>query len=487
MVSPSEPNKSTHITLTFISKHFSGRKAMRPALIIVYLFLIQIGSFAGQVVINGHVDNGSGRSIQLITFVDYLSKQEKVLASGSIGEDGSFQLEFELQETCLAYLKSGFQKGELYLEPDQHYKVRVNLNEDQYHFNFSVRGDLEMQIEDSGAPGLNRLIRDFNSTYNQLMINEFGDSYSRISKDKVLRMMDSLNNMYAQSDNAFFREYIRYRLALLELSSRVKSKGSIASEYLEGQAILYNNVEYMEFFSQFFSQMLITSTNIISSQDLKEMVNTGADYLPMEDKLRSLSYLENPRLRELVLIKSLQDLYFTGGFDRKQILKFLKQVGNRGSYKQNKIIASNLVTELTRFARGTEAPDIKAEDETGITISVRDLLDMPAYIIFYNSKNLSCIAEMDLVKELLKDFSGKIQFISISLDDSFETMERVKQERGYDWSFFYTGINEGLLGNYRINKLPHCTMLNSRGLFIDHSAPFPSENLAGYLYRVLQD
>jgi hypothetical protein len=487
MVSNSETNKSNNITLANITKHLIRKITMRSAFLLVPLFLIHFGSFASLVTIDGKVENGQDRSIQVVTFKDYLSRQEKILATGTIGEDGSFQLQFELDETCLAYLKSGLQKGELYLEPAHRYKVSITLSKDQYHYNFSAKDNLEIKIEDSGTSGLNHMVREFNTVYNQLMISQFGDSYSRINKNKVLKMMDSLNSRYAHTENLFFREYIRYRLALLELSSRVKSRGAIASEYLEGQPILYYNVEYMEFFIQFFSQMLLTSPNIITSQELKETINLGDSYHPLENKLKSLSYLNDPRLRELVVLKGLLDLYFTGGFDRKQILKFFDQVAGNGNYKENRIIAKNLIKELTRFAPGTRAPDIIAKDTEGQTTSIMELLSMPAYIIFYNSKNLSCIAEMDMVKELAKDFSGKIQFISISLDETFETMERIKQERGYDWSFLYAGINAGLVGEYRINKLPHCIMLDRQGLLIDQTAPFPSENLAGYLYRVLQD
>jgi peroxiredoxin len=425
--------------------------------------------------------------VQVIGYADNLSKLETVLGSATIGPDGSYRMEFLLDETCLSFFEIGFRRGELYLMPGHSYTVNCTIGQEQYYFNFSQQENLRLQISDPAAPDLNRMIQDFNQLYNRLMLEQFNDAYSRISKEQVKNLVDTLEISPGNADLPYFHNYVRYRLALLELSSRIKSRESIAEEYLNAQPILYNNIEYIEFFIQFFSQFLLTSPREIPVTELKDMVNEAATYHSLEERLNRFTYITGAEFRELALLKGLMDLYHTGGYERQQILTFYKQLASQSRFEKIREIANNLVTVSTRFARGTRAPEITVHDKDGQEKKLTEINASPTYVIFYSSKNLSCIAELDMVGDIMKEFKGKISFISLSLDPSMETMDRVRQERGYEWPFYFAGNDRDLVRKYGIQRLPKCILLNTDGTFLDYSAPAPSENLAGYLYRVLHD
>ncbi len=454
--------------------------------LLLHLILIQFGAIAGEVIVEGEIGNGKGKPVQLIAYADHISGLETVLGATTIGQDGYFKLDVDVDDVRLAIIEIGLQRGEFYIMPGHHYTINLNVPPDTYHFNFSQTDNLALIIKDSEAPDLNQLIQEFNILYNQLMLEQFKDAYSRINRQKVANLTDSINSVYQNIDQPYFKAYLQYRLALLELSSRVKSRESMAVEYFVGRPILYNNVEYMEFFNQFFSQFLITSSKTISSSELKAFVNEGTNYFALDEALQRFPYLSEKQFREVALLKGLKDLYHAGGFDRKQILMFFKQIARESGFPENKAIAENIIILLTRFARGSEAPDLILQGVDKQSQHLSDLPSSPTYIIFYNSKNLSCIAELDMLKTIKDDYKGKVHFVSVSLDESFETMARVKQERGYEWTFLYGGNDQEIIGKYKITRLPKCVMLDSQRAFINYIAPAPSENLAGYLYRVLE-
>ena len=255
------------------------------------LLLLRHDLNADEVRISGKISNGDGHNVRLITYTDYISKLETVLGSAIVADDGSYDLQVNIDKISFAFIEVGLQRGEIYLIPGHAYSVDFEIDKEIYHFSLSKSENLILEITDAKAPDLNGMIQEFNSTYNELMVSRFYSSYSRITKAKVKELTDSVNSKYTSVSEPYLKDYIRYRLAILELSSRTKSRESIAREYLTKQPILLNNVEYMEFFNQFFSHFLITSPNMLSSVELKEMVNDGESYLPLANALKKFPYL----------------------------------------------------------------------------------------------------------------------------------------------------------------------------------------------------
>ncbi|MEA3476546.1 MAG: hypothetical protein U9R60_00055, partial [Bacteroidota bacterium] len=383
-------------------------KALRFAVLFYILSFAPLLVVADSVKISGKAESGAGKLVRVIKLSDQISKLEEVISTGTVNADGTFAFSVDITETQSTVLEIGLQRGEIYLQAGHQYKVNAKYIKEDYHVTLTYQENLELEIQDSREPGLNTLIQDFNNMYNQFMLDNFSTAYGMLNKARVTELIDTVNEHYKDIYQPYFRAYIKYRIALLELSGRVKSKEMLANQYFIGQPILYNNIEYMEFFNQYFSQLLITSSQTISNQELLSLINEELDYHGLEEKLKLFPFLADKQFRELALLKSLKDLFYTTGFDRKNILKYLSQLARESNYPQNRAIALALTVSLTRFARGTKAPDIMMEDPVHKQITLDDLPEKPTYLIFYTSKNLSCIAEMDLLKDISKEFAGKM-------------------------------------------------------------------------------
>ena len=434
-------------------------------------------------VIRGIAKNAEGQSVRIITYLDQISYIEKTIARTIIGTEGKFDIQLDLDHTIFAFIDIGFQKGEIYLEPGKNYLINVEFDPDRSYFGSAEQSRIELEILSPSGNELNQKIRQFNEMYNNFMTENFTSAYSRISKAKAEEFISLIKAEFTVQEHPYFKNYVRYKLASFEQFAILKSKLSLAETYFLNQPILYENVEYMYFFNQFFSQFFLINSNIIPNEELLSLVNDTKDHYLIFETLARFSYLANDQLRELVLLKTLNDLYFTTGFDKLNILQFLRQISKQSKYTPNRKIADNLIRLLTRFSKGSPAPDITLIDKDNEKVLLKDLVASPVYLVFYKSGNLSCIAEMDLLKKIEKEFEDKIDFISISADPSVDELLKLKQQRNYNWVFLHYNNNPEIFERFGIRSFPVFIMLDKNYQFLDYSAPAPSENLKNYLYQ----
>lgn len=263
----------------------------------------------------------------------------------------------------------------------------------------------------------------------------------------------------------------------MEQFMKLKSRETLAREYLIGQQVLYNNVEYFYFFSQFFDKYLLAGNRYISYAQAEDMINENLPALQILDTLDQDPVLKDDYLKELVLLSSLKELSKTPGFKKPNILAVIGQIKDQSNYKSNREIASNLVQRINWLQPGTQAPEFILTGTDGEVHRLSDFKGKYTYLGFFISQSPSCQVEIDQQSRLYDDFRDKVNFISISADQDINTLKDYTRKKNISWTVLHYDDDYDLLYRYDVRTFPIYLLIDPSGKIYCNPAPMPTENI----------
>jgi peroxiredoxin len=188
-------------------------------------------------------------------------------------------------------------------------------------------------------------------------------------------------------------------------------------------------------------------------------------------------------MRELVLIKTLKELYYSPLYFPQNILSILDQIIGTSPFPLHRSISMNVRQALTRLQKGTIAPDFSLPDLAGNPVSLRDQKGKTVYLSFLTTWTYACLGEYKIMDSLYGVWGKDIEFITVSLDKNPEVVTRFKKEKDYNWTFLYNGTGYDLIQDYGIKTFPLFVLIDNDGKILQYPALKPSEGIGEtYIY-----
>jgi hypothetical protein len=172
------------------------------------------------------------------------------------------------------------------------------------------------------------------------------------------------------------------------------NQAEIGKMYFANAPVLYENVEYMDFFNQYFSKYLTATCRSLKFTDYNTILNSPESYKRIMKALAADSILKRPHLRELVMIKGLMEMFNTTGFNQEKILSLLGSVIAETKFQQNREIARNMIQVLTKLRPGTAAPGFKLKDREQKEVTLADFKGKPVVLNFWTTYCQGCITDL---------------------------------------------------------------------------------------------
>lgn len=420
-----------------------------------------------------------GESVEILMYEDYLTKTTKLLATSYVDEkDSIFKASFQNANPKEIIIKIGDVQSHLYVSPGEHYDIYFPKPDEEDEMS-SDNERVTAQIMGLKEDDINYKIISFD-----LWVDDFLNKHSyKIMDSTYSAELDTFINyvqdFYKDENNPYFLSYVRYSLGELQMMEKTDDELSkrfmIYVGYIRKFPIIYGHSKYMSFVLNFYDQIF----NRFSSEDEEKIYDAIVKSSPhaLHQVLKKDKTLENNALRELALIQALGKAFHQKTYPQQMILNVLDSIQQYPLVEENKVFAINILNKLTEIAPGNPAPDLELKDIDGKTISWKKLKGKYVYLNFFNTQNSICIKEMKLINTLKEKYEKDIEFISISVDEDIENVNKfLEKNPNIDWRIAHYNDDKALLKRYNIKSTPAYFLVDPEGFFVQAPALGPSPN-----------
>lgn len=446
------------------------------------------GQVNPSVTIKGLFPDASGKEIRLMQLSDMLTNTEKEIAAAVIDSEGQFFFEYRAFEPQYVFLKIEHGKAGLYIEPGNGYQLvfdafdfsaideKKNPFFDPLFFAFKISG------EDSN--GLNTLLGLFEPAYQAFVTDHFQLMWRGRQKRYAEDFAKEVDSVFSYSQLPFFKDFVRYKFAGLYFGTKTKTRAEMAVEYLMNQPVLYHNPAYMAFFNAYFEKYLLGVSRFVKPSDVHVCVNVLGSFPALMDTLGKDSVLRNEVLREMVVLKSMGEIYGHQEFRKDRVLSVLKQLQDRTRVELHREIAASYLRLLTELETGMPAPGISLNKDAQNILETHK--GKYIYLSFVSSWCTSCELEYELLRTIYARHEKDLAVIGISVDRDIHVFERYLRRTSFPWTMKHFNQNYRLLEKYRITTFPTYVLIDREGKIIQYAAPKPSDNLDGLIRQLIE-
>ena len=462
-----------------LHKTFRLKKITSTSTLTLIFFLLFSFTLRSQTsTVTGKIVNGKGLTIRLMKYSDQVTYLRESLKSTMIGEDEGFEFTIDINTVQYCWLDIEFQKAELFIQPGQSYEIEIELKNQSLSSSYYNRTGLQIKFIKDDDDRLNTSVQDFNQLYNDFLLNSAENIRSRNSRTAFDTFLKAIDLRFQNNQHPYFRNYIRYKTASMQLFMRLKSRDSIGLEYLTGQPVLFEHLEYMDFFHLYFEKYFLTGGKYFTYNKTYDLINGNSSMADILDSLKADPVLADAGIRELLLLDGLKDLYYVSGFERSRILSLVNEISVNGSVIESRKFAENILIRLKRLQPGSPAPPFKlpgAIDKKEYQLT--DFSGKYIYLAFFESGNPACQSELGLIAEIYDEFKNKVAFVAISVDKDPGKLAEYLSMANLPWLVLQYGGNLDLLEDYDAITFPYFLLINAKGQIIRCPAPSPSENI----------
>ncbi len=443
-----------------------------------------IPAHSQNVTISGYAPAYKSKEITLYTYADYISNTEIPVATQAVSDSGFFDFSLQTEEVKRILFRIEKQKAGMYIEPNRNYRIFFPARDSLRFPNPNIEQNVEIEFSITDTTEINALIISYNEHFEKFWAENYPYFVQKKSRARLDTFALELQKDYAGLDRPYFKSYIEYTLAGLDLST-FQGKNELARRFLDDKPIQYGNYEYMCFFNSFFNHYLQNYTVSKNGPALVEQINDKSSFEGCMNVLAGDKFLKNDTLRELVLIKGLNELYYDLSFRKENILDILGRIASSGKITLHQQIASNVINSFSKLRPGETAPDFFLLDQKNKKVCLSDFKGKYVYLDFWASWSTPCLQELKLIPELKKKYGDKIAFVSISLDeDTVQLKKFLAKNPKYDWVILHYAGSKQVKEDYEIRALPSYFLINAFGNFVQAPALKPSQSIESTFWDI---
>ncbi len=435
------------------------------------IFILLITTiFASTSVIKGSAKSFAGKEIILYTYSDYITQTQKSLGYTNVLKDGSFNFEFDVNETSKVFIKIEDKTTWFFVEPGAVYNLSLSYQKEANKGRIYDKR-LSLKFSFPAPTELNQQIKKFNKKYDiffdenyELFVKRDRSVIPKIKTFKEVATKDAMQN-----GSVFLNNYVSYTIASLEnkidipyntknnIKNQKNVKVELFLEYLKDKPILYNNPEYINLFRAFFKDEIKELTLNVSGLDITKAINEKNSLKALNLALSKYPFLENDEFKGLFLLHGLEELSSDKYFNQSNLLNILNNVAKSSKYPKQQIIAKNIVNTITKevLKEGSTAPLFSLKNVKGEAISISSFKGKHLYINFWANWSIPSQKEMKIMEMMYKKYKGKIEFISICTDNEMSKMQSfLKSNSTYNWTFLHADSKSNVVKDYNVRTLP---------------------------------
>ncbi len=462
-------------------------------IIIVFFSII---AHSQNVTLLGNNTNYIGDSIIFYTYNDLICKTETPIAACNVDEAGNFSFNIETENTIFIYTYLGIYKAEMYIEPNKNYTISLPDKKEKEgkdilnpYFNYT---EVLIGIAESDKYELNTLIRRFDYFY---------DDYLSLNFNKIRQGFDNkldsfifgIKRYFKPVEHHYFKNYLKYKLYYLDYLSNHKDYKYITQYFFKNKPILYHNTAYMDFFNNLYKDFFFEYGNSKNGKKIKEDIVLAKSPTAIRKTMNKEVAFYNDTLNNLIILKGLHDAFI---FNTPNLYRYPKAQLNQTvdsliillSIPEQKLIAKNIKVKFNNkpLIYGKHLPDITLLNQDSIETKLTSFQDKYVYISLTMTNCVPCQRDMLLIKKYKEKYKHTIEFVTIIINEDFETMTNFIKKNKYDWTFLHYGLNKDIKKILEVVAVPKYILIDPYGRIILPSAPPPGEQFIVAFRKILK-
>ena len=445
-------------------------------LLSIGISFFQFGQEKNIVTITGFAPKYVGSSIDVNQIDDYLSMKESKIASGQVRPDSTFSISFYLEDTKRIVLRGNKNLAYMYVQPKGNYDIYFP-DKDPYEPYRPNGNNVEVTFFGLDSNDINFKILSYLRWQDEFIGNYYylkGSKPLEFAK-KIDEFKQNAEKVYAKDTaDHFFMTYVRFSIAGLDNIQYAAERNRYEKHdfYLKNFPVSYQNDAYMNYFNSFYEKMiprLSMETNnrvylgVLKNSPTLVMRALGSEYT-----------LINTRIREMVMIKSLSEAYFSNDFPQTNILTILDSVSKHSLFEANAVIAKNMITRLTELVPGGKCPEFALKNQSGEMKTLANYRNKYLYIQFMDPGGLKSTLETEPLIKLYNQYKEDITFITIAperfTDDAKNALSKLP------WEVFVTEESNPVFFNFKVATYPSYVLVDETGFIVSAPALSPMPN-----------
>lgn len=420
-----------------------------------------------------------GKTVNLIEYTDYVTLNYRVLQSTEIDSSGNFYFDYDISETQQAIIQIEYLIGIIYLEPNQKYSIKFPPKSEDGTYKLT-RNNVNIIFDSIPLNDINGLILEFDRMYDQFLQDNRYNVGKKIFHVKLDTFKIAVQNQFEGVRNSYFKNYVRYSIADLELvspSSHLKvNKLGLYNTHIINKKINTKHHAQMRFLLNFYEKTLNNQIGKVGSK-ITAILQEKPSYVALDTLLEKDYFFKMKSIRELVIAENLYSLYYNQNYSPIVMLELLKEAELKGTNEDLKLMTGQIVKNITKLIPGSTPEPIRLLNSNKEVISTADFKGKYVYINFWAIWNKESQAEMDVFTKLQEEYGSMIEFVSINIDANYRKFESYcATHPNYDWNMLYYGGQSNLLDEFNIYSIPHYVLLDKEGKILQAPASKPIPN-----------
>jgi peroxiredoxin len=449
---------------------------IRETLSVLFIFA-SAWAMAQPVLIKGLAPSYEGKEISAYSYKDLITYTPVKIGSSQVNDSGRFSISIDgIKTSQYLYLSINNEQGSIYVSPSSTYHVIFPPPDSTHYENPFTVHMVDMTFIEHDSDNINSMVIDFNEQFDKF----WNQCYLYFIRKEGPHYLDSfylaMQHRYASVNNAYFKNYMQYNIAEIGINI-LEGPKILGEKYIQNKPVLYHSYEYMKFFNDYFNDYVEQFSLTSKGEDINRYLQS-ANYNGMKEVLKINTLLRtNDSLCELVLLKGLYEMYYSGTFNKESVKQMIGLVSTNTKIEESKIIAGDMLNSFSAVISGNATPDFALKDVKGAMSSIIDFRGKYLYLCFFRSKSDQCLSELDVISSLYKRYGKKLNIVCISEDDKLGDLQIfLDQHKIFTWTFLY---DEGgkVRDKYDVKTLPEFFLINPQGKFYLSPADSPSHGI----------
>ncbi len=452
----------------------------------VYLLCILISLFAGKVLaqsatLKGRAPEYAGMELPVFRYVDFISEEKAELGRIRFQQNGSFSAVIKLPSTMVCFAEFDVYQASLYMEAGKTYELqfppRQQKSEAQKRNPFFNPMPVWFLIVNQQPDDLNLLIKNFETEFRRLEDKYFYDIYEKRLKSSLQLVQNELLQKFPKTENRYFEEYKKYRLANLEFALHQGRSAEYVSKYFGNVKPMMELPAYTNLFNQIFTNYFSFLGNSLHDQKITTLVNSG-DVNTLENYLAEKNGW-TPEACRVIILRSLKDAYYSGQFSKQAIIGSLKQACEGNWPDMYKQIARNILQKISYLIPGSELPRVSFVRADGQSFSLEQFKGKFVYLHFTDLQNPVCRQHLEALNPIAEQLKNNLVVVLVN-EGKVAATEATK----YNGTFVTT--DEKGKAAWKVKTFPTSYLIGRDGKILQSPALNPMNGIDSQLRSLLE-